>query len=135
LGVHFFRVPLIVRGQIASEEALARQANRVLFCDTDPLTTRIWSDWLFGDCRNWARQEAGCRRYHLTLLMDVDVEWVDDRQRFLGREEERQAFSDRCRAALEVHGRPYVIVRASWNERLSRACTAVRTVLAGERPG
>jgi len=128
-------IPLIVRGQIASEEALARQANRVLFCDTDPLTTSIWSDWLFGDCPNWARQAAGRRRYDLTLLMDVDVEWVDDCQRFLRREEQRQAFFDRCREALEAHGRPYVIVRGSWNERLSRARAAVRTVLAGDPPG
>jgi len=34
----------IVRGQVATENALARQANRVLICDTDVLTSTIWSD-------------------------------------------------------------------------------------------
>ncbi|MFH0869049.1 MAG: AAA family ATPase, partial [archaeon] len=35
-------ISLIAKGQIASEEALARQANRVLFCDTDLLATKVW---------------------------------------------------------------------------------------------
>src|SRR5688572_19641714 len=42
-------IPRIARGQVATEEALARQADRVLICDTDVLTTTIWSDVLFGD--------------------------------------------------------------------------------------
>ena len=33
-------IPMIARGQIASEDAQARRANRVLFCDTDVLLKR-----------------------------------------------------------------------------------------------
>ena len=40
----------IVRGQIASEEARARDANRVLICDTDPIVTPLWAETLLGAC-------------------------------------------------------------------------------------
>lgn len=126
-------IPLIVRGQIATEEALARQANRVLFCDTDVLTTVIWSETLFGDVPPWIRELADRRRYDLTLLLDVDVPWVDDEQRFFGRPDERRVFFERCRAALELRGRPYRVIRGGWGERLEMACEAVRAVLAGGR--
>jgi HTH-type transcriptional repressor of NAD biosynthesis genes len=121
-------IPLIVRGQIASEEALARQARRVLFCDTDPLTTSIWSRWLFGDCPAWILETASQRRYDLTLLLDVDVPWVDDRQRRLGHR--RRAFFADCQATLEAHGRPYRIIRGDWENRFRLAREAVEELLA-----
>jgi len=122
-------IPLIARGQIAGEEALARQAQRLLFCDTDPLTTVIWSEWLFGECPKWIREEAAARRYHLTLLLDIDVPWVDDSQRFL--KDRRGEFIDRCRNALETHGRPYVTIRGDWEARFSGASEAVDRLLTG----
>ena len=75
-------IPQIARGQVASEDALSQQANRVLICDTDVLTTTIWSDVLFGHTPDWVRELADARRYDLYLLNDVDVPWIDDGQRF-----------------------------------------------------
>jgi len=121
-------IPRIVRGQLASEDALARQARRVLFCDTDALTTTIWSDWLFGGCPDWIRAVARQRRYALTLLLDVDVPWVDDRQRFL--RDERQVFFARCEEALRAHDRPYVRVGGSWARRWEIAVAAVDDLLS-----
>lgn len=121
-------IPRIARGHIASEEALARQANRVLFCDTDLITTTIWSDVLFGECPQWIRQEAERREYHLYLVTDIDVPWVADAQRFLPHE--RQQFLDRCIRELESRGRRYVIVSGSWEQRFGMACEAVDDVLA-----
>lgn len=127
-------IPLIAHGQAAAEEALARQANRVLFCDTDALTTTIWSQELFGDCPPEVMAAAESRRYDLYLLLDVDVPWVTDGQRFL--KDKRQAFFDRCRVALESRGRPYVLIRGTWEERLRCAIAAVDTLLgaAAESP-
>lgn len=126
-------IPLIARGQAAAEDALARRANRVLFCDTDLLTTTIWSDVLFGDCPEWIRQAAEQRTYDLYLLLDVDVPWVDDRQRYLPHA--RQEFFDRCREALESRGRPYVVIRGDWQKRFAAACDAVERLLhEGRRP-
>lgn len=122
-------IPAIALGQRAAEDALARHADRLLFCDTDALTTTIWSEVLFGGCPDWIRQEARERRYDLTLLLDVDVPWVDDAQRYLPHA--RREFFERCRAALEAHARPFRVVRGGWAERWEQATRAVDALLAG----
>lgn len=120
-------MPRIARGQRASEDSLARRAQRLLFCDTDALTTTIWSDMLFGTCDPWIRAEANERRYDLTLLLDVDVPWVADAVRYLP--EERRSFFERCRRELEARKRPYIVVSGSWDERWETAMKAVRQLL------
>ncbi|MBI5486822.1 MAG: AAA family ATPase [Deltaproteobacteria bacterium] len=122
-------IPRIARGQLASEEALARQANRVLLCDTDVLTTSMWSDLLFRECPAWIREEGLRRRYDLTLLTDVDCPWVDDPQRFFP--EKRREMFQRCVRELEAAGRSFVrISGTSWEERLERAAAEVEALLA-----
>jgi NadR type nicotinamide-nucleotide adenylyltransferase len=120
-------IPLVARGQAAAEDALARRANKVLICDTDLLTTTIWSDVLFGRCPDWIRQAAAQRKYDLYLLLDVDVPWVDDSQRYLPHA--RAEFFDRCREALESGQRPYHIIRGNWAERFEQACGEVQRLL------
>ena len=122
--------PAIVRGQMASEEALARQANRVLICDTDVLTTTLWADWFYGDCPAWIREQADRHGYHLYLLADIDVPWMEDSQRFT--RDSRQGFMGRCVEALESRGRRYVRIGGSWEERYNQAVKAVEELL-GER--
>ena len=75
----------IARGQLASEAALARRTMRVLFCDTDALTTCIWSQILFGHCSPTLEALSHRSRYELTLLLDVDVPWVPDESALLAR--------------------------------------------------
>ena len=71
--------PQIARGQMASEDALALNANRVLICDTDLLLTTVWSKWpLYGSCPEWIRTEAERRQYDLYLVTDADVPWITD---------------------------------------------------------
>ncbi len=123
-------IPAIARGQIAAEDALARQAERVLFCDTDALTTLVWSEFLFGDAPLWLRQEAAGRRYDLTLLLDTDAPWIDDGTRMHGDAAARAAFGARCVAALEALGQPYVRLGGTWDERYAGAVRAVETLLA-----
>jgi HTH-type transcriptional repressor of NAD biosynthesis genes len=120
-------IPKIIRGQAASEGALARRANRVLICDTDLLTTTIWSEFLFGECPEWIRREAASRKYDLTLLMDSDCPWVDDDQRFLPHQ--RREFHTRCRDVLEAHGRPTVEISGTWDQRFESAVRAVEPLL------
>ena len=122
-------IPRIVRGQVATEEALAYHANRVLFCDTDVLTTCVWSDVLFGHTPEWVRDLARRRDYHLYLVTDVDVPWVSDGQRFFSEQAQRRAMFDRFVRELTALGRPYQVIRGTWEQRLRDACDAVRALL------
>jgi HTH-type transcriptional repressor of NAD biosynthesis genes len=118
----------IVRGQIASEEALARDADRVLVCDTDPLLTTVWAEALLGSCPPAIRAAAMGRRYDLTLLTDADVPWVADPARYLPGGGKK--FFDRCREILDDEKRRYLVLRGSWSERTSHAIDAVRALIA-----
>ena len=122
-------IPLIARGQMAAEDALAFNANRILFCDTDLLTTSIWSNWLFQSCPGWITEEADRREYDLYLLTDVDVPWVEDQVRYLP--EERRSFFEHCRQQLEDRHRKYHVIKGSWKDRLASAIAAVETLLNG----
>ncbi|MEO5376131.1 MAG: AAA family ATPase [Alphaproteobacteria bacterium] len=122
-------IDMIAHGHRASEEAMARQANRVLFSDTDTITTVLWSEILVGDCPAWIRELAERRRHDLHLLLDVDVPWVADPQRFLP--DDRAAQFTRWRAELDRRGLPYVVIRGSWDERFATARQAVERLLRG----
>jgi NadR type nicotinamide-nucleotide adenylyltransferase len=125
--VRFADMELIARGQAAAEDALARNANRVLIADTDPLATFIWSDVLFGQVPDVVRELAGTRAADLYLLLDADVPWVADPVRYLP--EQGRVFVDRCRAELEARGRKYVVIRGDWEERFRTAVTSIEKVL------
>jgi NadR type nicotinamide-nucleotide adenylyltransferase len=131
--VTFPDLALIARRQVASEEALARSCNRLLVADTDALTTRLWSEALFGRVDDAVAELARAARYDLTLLCDVDVPWVADPLRYLP--DDRERFFARCQQALEELGRRYVVIRGSWDERFEAACAAVAPLLLDPAPG
>ncbi|MDH5508933.1 MAG: AAA family ATPase [Nitrospinota bacterium] len=121
-------IPRIARGQAASEEAMARMANRILFCDTDLITTTIWSEALFDNCPPRIREEAEKRQYDLYLLLDMDTPFVKDPQRYLPHK--RKWFHERCLHELESRDRPFVKISGSWDERFEKAIHAVDRLLA-----
>ncbi len=114
---------VIAQGQWASEEALARRGRPILFCDTDPLTTALWSQELFGEVSPAVEKAAQWARYDVTLLLDVDVPWVQGPLRL--RPDNRQQFFVQCREALERRGRPFMKVSGSWDERRESAVQAI----------
>ena len=120
-------IPLIARGQMATEDAIAFNANQILFCDTDLISTTIWSDWLFKTCPGWISDEADRRTYDLYLVTDVDVPWVDDVVRYLP--QERRSFLDRCVNELEKRNREFVLLSGDWQTRFDTAVTAVKRLL------
>jgi len=120
-------IEMIARGQIASEDALARNANRILIVDTDLLTTCIWSHWMFGECPDWVEEEARKRTYDLYLVTDVDVPWVQDSVRYLPHE--RQSFLDQCLNTLQQHQRPWKLISGDWENRFQMAVRETESLL------
>ena len=65
----------IARGQLEIENALAKVANRRLFCDTDFVVMKIWSKEVFGEVPRWIEQQVLEHKYDLHLLTAPDLKW------------------------------------------------------------
>ena len=104
-----------------------------MICDTDALTTMLWSDLLYGTCPDEVRRgaERRCRDYALYLLLDTDVPFAPDPQRCFPEPEDRARLGRVWRGALERRGLPMVEIRgAEWLERERAAIAAVEKLLA-----
>lgn len=118
---------LVARGQLALEASLARQSRGLLFCDTDLLTSVLWSRELFGQASGWLVEKASEQSYDLTLLCSPDVPWVKDIHRL--RPDNRQEFFERCKALLEQQRRSYVVLSGDWEQRWNQALAAVSQLI------
>jgi HTH-type transcriptional repressor of NAD biosynthesis genes len=65
-------------------ETLTRTANRILFVDTDAITTKIYCQYYLGSYPSVLDQLERCVRYAHYFLFDIDVPWVPDGLRDLG---------------------------------------------------
>jgi NadR type nicotinamide-nucleotide adenylyltransferase len=123
---HLF--PTIVRGQAASEAALARQANRVLLCDSDALTTLLYRRLYVGDCPDYLRTAVEQERYDLYLLTNHDTPFVDDPQRH--HPEARSWFFEQCTEWLQQRSASFVVLSGAWDARFEAARAAVDALIA-----
>jgi nicotinamide riboside kinase len=112
-------LPLVVAGHVAVEAAAARRATRVLFCDTDPLMTAVYSRFYYGHLPEWLDEAASARRADHYLLLDCDVPWVADPQR--DAPHARQEILALCRDELERRHLPFTLVSGAWDRRLASA--------------
>jgi NadR type nicotinamide-nucleotide adenylyltransferase len=114
---------LIARGHEALTAAAARQANRILLLDTDPVLTAVWSDMLLGQRDPRLNQIA--KPADLYLNCDVDVPWIDDGTRYFPDPETRARFAERCQAELTGRNLPHVPLTGDWEERFQQAVATI----------
>ena len=129
-------IPVIARSQMAIEEVMARRANRVLFCDSSVLLTKVWSHVLFSEIPQAVIDAAERIEYDLALLLAPDVPWVDDSQRSFPNRGDRLRFFEKCRAELEQIEQPYEVISGTFEQREELAVAAVqRATGIVSRPG
>ena len=68
----------IAKGQVKAEEDMASSANKYLFCDTDLLVIKVWSDHIFKNCDQWIENEINTRNYDFYFLCRNDFPWKAD---------------------------------------------------------
>ena len=105
--------------QQAREDAAARDANRLLFCDTDALATAIWHERYLGCFGSAVAATTWSDRYDLVFLTDADFPWIDDGTR--NSPDVRRRMQARFVGELTARGRPFVTLSGSPEERLSTA--------------
>ena len=117
----------IGHAQIAAIQDKTKTANRLLFCDTDTITTQIYSDYYLHEVPEELIDLEKMVHYDLYVLLDIDVPWVADDLRDLGhkRVEMYQIFKEN----LDKRGLPYIKVWGSWEERKNRVVEAVNKLL------
>lgn len=118
----------IAHTQAEREDLAASTAGRLLVCDTEALTTVLWSDLLYGECPKLVRMSAElrCRRYDLYLLTNTDVPFAADPQRCLPGAEERARAMALWREALVA--RELAFVEISGADAATREAQAVAAV-------
>jgi nicotinamide riboside kinase len=128
----------IAREQWRREDEAVRNCNllgykrSLVICDTDALTTVLWSDLLYGTCPDEVRRgaEMRCKNYALYLLCDIDLPFAPDPQRCFPDPADREKCRRIWRGALERRQLPFVDIRGDWAAREAAAIAAVKDILA-----
>ena len=108
--------------QVAREEAMHRQAHRVLFCDTSPLTTLGYAGWMF-EAQPPSLVQQAQRPYDLAVLCEPDFGFVQDGTR------QNEDFRDRQQAwyeqQLQDGATPWIRASGSLPERIDQVRLAL----------
>ena len=118
----------IAEGQIKLENEFSIKSSNLLFCDTDILETKIYSETYFnGFCDPVLEKYAIENKYNLYILTDIDTPWVKDdlRDRPNNRKEMFLAFKE----SLIKYNRPYIQVSGDLKTRMKIAITEIDKLL------
>lgn len=132
-------IPGIAREQWRREDEAAlltrgpgrQAAPRIIICDTEALTTVLWSDLLYGTCPDDIRREAEKRakQYTLYLLLDIDGPFTPDPQRCFPDPVDREKCMRIWHGALERRHLRYTLINGDWAGREHRAIAAIKQLL------
>ncbi|HEY5093815.1 MAG TPA: AAA family ATPase [Candidatus Eremiobacteraceae bacterium] len=118
-----FKFAHIAREQSRREDEAARNADRVLICDTDQFATRIWYERYLGAPPAPGAWGELPNQIDLYLLTGTDVPFEDDSTRD-GREI-REWMNARFVDELEKMGTPCVVLRGDKTARFNAAAAAM----------
>ncbi len=117
----------IAKGQLELEEQYVQKAGGLLFCDTDLLVCKIWSEMVFKKVPEWIEKMMTEHRYDLYLLCFPDIQWQPGP--FRENPEDRKYLFDLYEAELKNHGFRYATIKGQGNERLENAVKFVKEII------
>lgn len=118
----------IAEGQIYLENKLSKEANKILFCDTDLLETKVYSEaYYLGDCDQILEKYAVENTYNLYFLTYIDVPWEKDDLR--DKPEEREEMFDYFKNTLDTYNKNYVLLKGDFENRMKTAINHVEKLI------
>lgn len=115
-------------GQLALEEKLLPQANKLLICDVTVMTVKVWCEEVFGSAPDFVNEEIKNRHYDHYLLMYIDNPWEEDPQRNFPHK--REHFFDVYKKELESINASYTIITGLGQERFDNGVAVVDKVIS-----
>ncbi len=117
----FNNVEQTALAQVRSEKALEFMTNKIMFCDSDVITTMCWSNILFNKMPNILHQIACTQKYDITYLLYPDTPWIYDSHRNitsnLHTNEFRINMFNMMEQLLIKYNRKYVVVKGDFNHK------------------
>ena len=104
-----------------------RVADKVLFCDTDLITTQIYSQQYFGKVPQELAELEREISYDLYCLLNIDTPWVADSLRDFGHR--RVEMFTVFKGELEKREIPYLLIEGTWEERFEKVRVQVEKML------
>lgn len=118
----------IAHGQLAAENKALEKAHKFLFCDTNILVTKVWSETHFeGYCAPELNLLLSQTSYDLYLLTGIDVPWEKDDLR--DRPQERDKMYTYFKTQLEQFNFPFLQLKGTPEQRLQQATIALDHLL------
>lgn len=117
----------IGNAQTARIASLEKLANSVLICDTDLITTQIYSKHYLGIVPEVLYELESQVHYDRYFLFDIDVPWVADGLRDL--QNQREQMHSIFKNELEIRKIDYVLVRGNWDARYQIVVSEINRLL------
>lgn len=113
----------IAYGQTKLENERTLIANKYLFCDTNLMVTKVFSEVYYNYCDTLLHEAACEHKYDLFFLTDIDVPWeIDDlRDKAEGRESVFAVFKQ----SLIDNNKPFITLSGDKDLRLKKAIAIV----------
>lgn len=108
---------IIKIGKVQTQRVIdkTRIANKVLFCDTDVITTQIYSQHYLQHIPEILFELEAQIKYDLYFLLDIDVAWVEDDLRDMG--DRRKEMYAIFKNELDKRSIPYIEIKGNYEER------------------
>ncbi len=109
----------IAYGQTQLENELLSKANKFLFCDTNLMVTKVFSEVYYNYCDPLLDKAAKKHEYDLVFLTDIDVPWEKDDLR--DKPQGREAVFDVFKQTLIDTNSPFITLSGNKELRLKNA--------------
>ncbi|WP_269221683.1 DUF4301 family protein [Flavobacterium sp. IMCC34518] len=113
----------IAYGQTKLENESTLIANKYLFCDTNLLVTKVFSELYYDFCDSLLDKAARAHQYDLFFLTDIDVPWEDDGLR--DSPEGRETVFEVFKQSLIDNKKPFITISGNKEIRLKKAVAII----------
>ena len=120
----------IAHGQLRLEETWITDANRILFCDTNLVVIKVWSQFKYGHVDDSILESLKNSHYDIQLLTYIDIPWQDDPQR--EHPDKREELYKIYLQEVKALNTPFVEIRGDREQRRKVAIEAIDALLKNE---
>jgi len=123
----------IAYGQVALENEKLDSAQQYLFCDTNLMVTKVFSEVYYGFCNPLLNEAALAHEYDLFFLTDIDVPWEKDDIR--DNPNKRETVFSVFKQTLIDNKKPFITISGDKETRLAKAVEIIDNLAIAKKRG